>query len=308
MLIIRRIVVAFALGGLILSPCAHGQSTTSSGGGKPPAKAPAEPNLLAGPGVEDEASDGNDNMQGPGGGQRRRAVEGLPLRPWLQQVRGLDDITAEQQQKIASIMQEMERAQQDYRSAHSEEMRQLQEEIRQMREGGREPDPAVREQMQRLESQMPNPTDYQRRIWDTLTSQQQEMLRARVAELEQQRRRDGGRRGQASDGKPGGNAPKREGGDEMMSGEGAGGGKGDDDQMKQQPSAAGAPDRPNVRDALQRRRRAAAAGADERSAGLDEMAQRRVAFLRQHVSAPAQGRAGDAPSKDEREFKFDEDR
>ncbi len=245
-------------------------------------------------------------MTGPGGAQRRRA-EGLPLRQWLQQVRSLDGITAEQQQKVASIMQDLERAQQELRAEHGEEMRQLQEKIRQMREGGREPDPAVREQMQKLESETPKPTDYQRRIWETLTSDQQEALRRRISQLEQQmqqqRRRgaDGAGRGQPADTVMTNSAPKPGSGDEMMTGDG-------DEAMK--PALQGTVDRPNAREVLQqqrRRRAAAAAGGDGNLAGLDEMARRRVEFLRQFVSASSPSRAGEAPSSDERDFKFDEE-
>jgi hypothetical protein len=294
---VMRIIVCFSravmLASIFHASTAMAQSRESDKDAAPPAsKQPVDSDVLAGPSVEDEADEGNDNMMGPGG--QRRRVESLPLRQWMQQVRGLD-LTAPQQQDIAAIMRELEQAQQAFRAEHGEQMRQIQEQIQQMRRGGREPDPALREQLQKLEGDMPKPLDYQRRVWDVLTGEQQETLRERIAELEQrmqQQRRRNGARGADSRSPPSG--------DQMTS----------EAPMRGDAAPPMTPDNGDVRVPAGsqreegRRRRRAAAGD-----GLDDMARTRVEFLRTFVSAssPTRMRAGEGPTSDQRTFRFEED-
>jgi hypothetical protein len=260
--------------------------------------------LLAGPEVEAEAAAGEGGAMGSGGGpgQRRRA-ENIPIRQWMQQVRDLEGLTAQQQQDIAAAFSEFQRAQREYQQAHADDMRELQAKIRQARESGQEPAASLREQMQKLEAGMPKPPDYQGRIWALLSSEQQEALRQRIAEMER-RALERRRSAQAS-------RDADEAGGEMMAGDQSA----DADAKPETGDKAGVsdemmgdtaePDRANARARVRERRRLAEAGDD--LAGLDDLARRRVEFLRQHISASSPARAGDAPSPAERTFKFEED-
>jgi hypothetical protein len=294
MLIARTLSLAALVAASRVAATAMAQSPAADKPPAPPAATqPVNDNVLAGPGVEDAAEEGSDNMMGPGG-QRRRA-ESLPLRQWMQQVRALD-LTQQQQQEIAAILQELEQAQQTFRLEHAEQMRLVQEQIAQMRRAGREPDPALREQLQQLEAEMPKPPDYQRRVWDALTSEQQGALRERIADLEkrmqQQRRRNGAR----------GSEPRPPLSDDRMT---------SDAPMRGGSEPAMTPDRGDVTvparaegEAAGRRRQAA------RGAGLDDMARKRLEFLRQFVSrsSPSRATAGDGPTLEQRTFTFEEER
>jgi hypothetical protein len=262
--------------------------------------------LLAGPEVEAEAAAGEGGAMGPAGGlggRQPKRAENIPIRQWMQQVRALEGLTTEQQQDIAAVFSEFQRAQREYQQEHADEMRDLQAKIRQARESGQEPEVGLREQMQKLEADMPKPPDYQRRIWALLSSEQQEALRQRIAEMER-RALERRRSAQAS-------RDAEEADDEMMAGDqsadtdakpGIEDKDGGSDEMMGDPEE---PDRPNARGRMRERRRAAETS--DSLTGLDDLARRRVEFLLQHISASSPARAGDAPSPAERAFKFEED-
>jgi len=290
------------------------QSGATSAGGKQS----AEPGVLAGPTVEQEAQQGANNpMTAPNNVGRRRANDQVtPMRQWMEAIRG-SDLTEQQQQDIAAIVTEFQTAQREFQATHGEQMRQLQQQVRAARESGREPDPKAREQFQQLEAATPKQADYQQRIWEKLTPEQQTTARTILTEMEkrmvEQRRRAAGARPQANAPQParGRNdaKPAADSKDSMV--EPSNPGQGGDDMMMD-PAKTDAP-KADQSPAAPLRERAAAAAAAARRRGdgagmdpnaLDRASQRRVRFLLSHLSSSS---AGNAPTNEERTFKFKED-
>lgn len=352
----QTLLTACSLGlALSLAPASWGQDEMSPSGsrngrkeaqqvGDPPVNPERDAGLLAGPAVEREAEEGRDNPMNPGAGAGNRRAAGeqnVPLRQWLESVRSVG-LSAEQQQKIAAIAAEFQAAQREFQQKHGEEMQQLQQQVRAARAAGKEPDPKIREAFQQLESEMPKQVDCQKRIWDTLTADQQATLRSKLAEAEKrrgtQRRPNAGAAGAKSSGgggvsttnadpnlKPAGpfnpNSKAREKGVDL--------GEGDemiaprdeprikpqttdgpmDDEMTgvrpETPKAQPAPSAQSesLRERLRERRRAGASERGDSMAGLDAAARQRVEFLTQHQSAAI---PGNAPSNEERSFQFNE--
>lgn len=302
-------------------PAGTGSKKASS----PPASQP-DPNLLAGPSVEQEAAEqpagrlSNPNNPRPQAGRG----DSIPPRQWFNTVRELD-LTQEQRDKVFAIFGEFQSAMREFQQAHADEMREVQEQIRASRESGKEPDAKLRETAQKLDTESPKPLEYQQRVWDLLTAEQRESMRQKVADIqkqmaEQQRRqREGGRRaagGQPGDGpgRPGddgmndtmaGNGAKKPGGDQKAP---AGGEMNDDPMMSGGAGGAagvggagGDPNRPNLRERPRDRRRAAGGMNME---GLDDLARNRTEFLLAHQSTD---RPGAPPTPEDKAFKFKED-
>jgi hypothetical protein len=254
----------------------------------PPASQP-DSDLLAGPKVEQEATEQTIGRRGTPNNTGQRRAEPLGPRAWFNAVRQLD-LTAEQQQQMATIISEMQETQRAYQAEHGDRERELQAQARGARQAGKEPDAKVREELQKIEAARPKPLDFQRRIWNLLTEDQQATLRARVAELEKQmnvRGRDGAQRATdvpmepstTDDQKPAEMKPANDAAMNPRNGE----------------------DRPTMRERLRQRRRG---GPDVATDGLDDLARRRTEFLVAHQSVD---HAGNAPMPQERSFRFKED-
>jgi hypothetical protein len=292
--------------GLLIASATWAQEVKSS------TPSPSDAGLLAGPPVEEEATVQNGGRQGLVPGARRQQ-ESLPIRVWISAVRDLG-LSPEQQSQVQAIVNEFQAAQRRYQQEHGERMRGLQQQARDSRAAGKEPEPAVREALQKLDSESPKAIDAQRRIWGVLNETQQARMRERLTELEkqaQERRRTDERAadagpptrtpnaqppttdammGGAAEPKPLDNAMTSASDmDGMMSG-----------AMDGTAGEAANSNQPTMRERARERRRDAANAAG----ALDDNARRRLAFLEQHQAA---GRAGNAPSAEERTFKFAED-
>lgn len=286
----------------------------------------ADPGLLAGPTVEQEAEQGSNNpMTAPNNVNRPRAgnAQNVPFRQWMETIRGLD-LSEDQRQRVYAIVGAFQAKTTEYQQKHGEEARRLQQQVRAAREGGKDVDPAVREQLQKLEAEMPRQTDAQQEVWSVLSAEQQAAARTRFAEIEARNAERRGERREGQSGPQSANPQRPAGGrnndkpaDQTMEPSGTGGAgrntrktgeAGNDDQMTPtgggmtdepmaEPSrAAPAPERPAAR------RGAAAGGRD--ASQLDDAARKRVRFLMSRQTAK---RAGNAPTPEEKSFKFDED-
>jgi Spy/CpxP family protein refolding chaperone len=231
--------------------------------------------LLSGPSVSDEAA--KEPPRRPGERMARRAESEASLREWMVGLRELN-LTDEQRQSIRGIAGEFYAQRREFLMSRSESERALIDDLPAMRQQQRMPNAKQREMIQRLESQRPKVDEYQRRMWEILTPQQQNKFKAKMSEL---RERTAQRR------------PNR--GDQRRDGDGA------PNKMT--------PMQPNT--AEQRTAAPQSAGEPRRdtSAGPD-MAQRRMKFLRSRQSSDAKGsvrHAEGAPSPNERKFRFNED-
>lgn len=328
----RNLLTACTLGFAISLSCAamaqSGKNTKKADApAEPPAEATHEPerNILAGPEVESEAETGRGNpMTAPNnvGKPRGASNGGLPFRQWMDVVRGVE-LAPDQQERIIAIAGEFQTAQRRFQRENGEKMRTLQEQVRRSRESGVNPPEDVREQYQKYEAASPKPAEYQRRVWEELTAEQQTTVRTKLAEIEQRRAAEkaGAKMNPGSGGEmmmgpaaqstaastpPNGdrNEPKKdanEGGGTTTSGEG----------QKAAPSRDVMPEpaseAPAARERVRPKKRAE--GFDpERAIGptnLDPRAMRRLKFLLEHQSSI---RPGNQPSAAEKSFKFDEDR
>ena len=239
------------------------QSGASPGGG--------DGGVLAGPKVEQDAEKQPAPMMGPGGQERRRAQD-VPPQQWFSALRGLG-LTEDQQTKVRAIMDEFQRALKDYEASGGERIQDLRRQAREARQSGTPPPPELREKLQKFENDRPKATPYQSRIWNELTDEQQDKMKARLDEIRAdmtQRRED-----RKADGKPA---------DEPMM----------DEMNREGPP----PQRP------QARRGNAGNGS---GGGLDDAGKRRLDFLLAHQSAQAAGRHPQgAPTASERQFRFDD--
>jgi hypothetical protein len=191
---------------------------------KPAASEPAEPTatqeqdpgVLAGPKVEKEAQKPSDGrMMRDGGPGARREQDEVPFMMWMTALRGLG-LSDEQRTSARTIADEFRQAQREFQRAHGQEMRELMQQMREAREGDKPPRAELRQKMQKLEQQRPNPAEYQSRIWKQLTEEQQaalksklEEMRKEMAERREKRRDENAGRDEKQTANPAGDKPVR---------------------------------------------------------------------------------------------------
>ena len=305
---------ALALAGSVA--CGQSKTPPSNSGRKPDTSNQSQTgDVLAGPKVEDDAQKQDGPMMGPQNGERARRAQPVNFEQWFSALRGLD-LGQEKQDKVRSIADEFHQAMREFRQAHSKEVGELESQARAAIQAGKRPPEDVRQKREKLEADRPKPEEYQKRIWDELTDDQQTAMKAKLEEIaaqarkqqmEQRQRRqaaqgkktddsmesmdDGqARRGSEADRpKAASGSPNKPGAQEMI-------GPFNDGKPDSRPS-----DDPRVRARAERRTGGAA---------LDEIGQRRLRFLRARQS-PADPRAGGGanhpsgePTDAERKFNF----
>ncbi len=161
----------------------------------------APPDLLAGPDIDGEAADANNNAMTTTREQNARRLNraSIPPRLWIREARKFD-LTSEQRATMESILAEFEAAQRAHLEEHGAELREISSEFRQKRNGDIEIKRELGKRVQELRELAPNFEDYQHRIWDELTPPQREELTQRLEmlqkqlEVERENRRQQGRR------------------------------------------------------------------------------------------------------------------
>jgi len=183
-----RAVLAASLAAAALTDGALAQ--TSRPGSEPPAatsrSAATQPatttgrGLLAGPLVEPEAMGETPGRNARN--QRDRRSQGVAARRWLALVRELD-LSGEQRAALGVILSELAAARRDFQSEYGAELRELRRQVggRGGRQSDRPVDPQKRRRLQMIQSEAPQASTYQRRVWDQLTPAQQNELRTRIA-------------------------------------------------------------------------------------------------------------------------------
>jgi len=137
--------------------------------------------LLAGPQVEEDADEStqSDMMAGP---QRQRRAQQMPLLQWMSALRGLS-LSNEQQEAVRAISAEFQQAQREFQDALSDEDRQMLREARHARQSGEALVPEVRKRIGQIEAERPKPGPYQQRIWELLTQEQREQMKAKLEQI-----------------------------------------------------------------------------------------------------------------------------
>jgi hypothetical protein len=161
--------------------------------------APADGDLLSGPKVPQDATRTPARPMKNKGDARR--AEQLPPRAWFRAVTMLE-LTPQQQAEFKAIADEYEQAVKAFREKHDEELRALQQKMREARAAGTPPR-ELRQELQKINSQMPKAMEYQKRIWEQLDAAQQEALQSKLNDVRKElarRQADPQKRRPATDG------------------------------------------------------------------------------------------------------------
>jgi hypothetical protein len=236
----RTFVLSLSLASVALGPVWAADEPAPAGGG-----------ILEGPKVDEAAEEGRDGFgmdERPDGKMRQRGPSARP-RVWFNALKQLD-LTTEQREKVQPIVEEFTRLRNEFETANGDQIKELETTLKAARDAGK-PDRELAQKVKGLRDKAPKPEPYMERIWELLTADQQETMRARLAELEKAAPRSGQRR------------EEREGADPMQPAEG--------------PMTPAADERP--------RRRDRTAPKEPSLEGLDELAKRRAEFLRAHKSS-----------------------
>lgn len=182
--------------GMVVGIDAAGSRMTADGQEKQDAKEAAQDEndasgILSGPKVQEESLRGDGSFGTPN--RRRDGAMRVPAGQWFELLRELE-LDADPRRDIAAIVTRWQEAQREFRTNEGEELRRLQREFRRRNQSDVADDdtltPEAREELlakiRRLRDARPDVAPYQQKIWQLLTEDQQETMRASLAELRQE--------------------------------------------------------------------------------------------------------------------------
>lgn len=146
---------------------------------------------LSGPKVSEDATKPEGGpMMGGDNAQQRRGEPRVSQRLWMRELEKLN-ISTEQQSQVDAIMAEFHAEQQSYREQYGKELEALMAQVREARQNQQEVPVETRKEFQKLRESAPKFEDYQQRIWETLDTNQRELLTKNIeVALEQMRERN----------------------------------------------------------------------------------------------------------------------
>ncbi len=215
--------------------------------------------ILSGPSVKEEAAEGRQGFgEGDMMNDRPAQRKGPKVRAWFRVLQQLD-LTSEQQSQVRPIAEEFNQLRVSFERENGDTLKEIEEALRKAKESGKGPESASNKELAQkakaIRDKAPKPEPYMEKIWDLLTPDQQDDMKARLAEIED-------RTPNPADKKPDMDQPKRSTMPENREGE---------------PTAG--PMDPMQQDSSPRRMRPRR---DIDMKGLDETALKRVQFLREH--------------------------
>jgi hypothetical protein len=207
---LRCLASAIALGAAIF--VAHAQEP-----GQPPP--PPGGGDTGGPPVPPGAKDGDGDFGGAGKPGRRGGGVGAGGRERMQSGRAWmmtwakfkGTLAPEQLEKAEKIQKEFEAKMRAWQEANADKLKPLREQIEGTMEGGGRPDPAVMQEMQKLNESRPKVEDSQKQLFALLSAEQQESFKKKLAEKEAKMKENMGKRGEG-EGRPGGKGKGGKGG------------------------------------------------------------------------------------------------
>lgn len=161
---------------------------------------PAAP--LAGPRVDEDATEGIEGMAAGGGGARARpATERRNMELWRRTFEELlPDLAPDVQARVRDARAAFEARTKAWRESNGEKIAALERKARERMQGdgeGEKPDGSMLRQVRELRATAPKVEDLQQAIWALLAPEQQERFRKRYDELKQEAdRRAAQRKGQ----------------------------------------------------------------------------------------------------------------
>ena len=142
--------------------------------------------LLAGPEVQLGWEDANQiRFDGGVAGRGGRGRINVPARRWFVLLRSLE-LSLEQESEIRPIIQSLQKAKREHEKDNGKRLRQLQKQVQQARRNNRDVPRDVRQELIKLRAKGPKAETYQKRIWEILTTAQQEQMRKSLALIRQE--------------------------------------------------------------------------------------------------------------------------
>ena len=141
--------------------------------------------LLAGPEIRPSAEDQNQiRFDGSIVGRGGRGRVAVPAKRWFVLLRSLE-LSQEQDDEIRPILQSLQKANREHNVKHGKRIRQLQKQFQQARRKNRSVPRDVRQELSKLRANGPKAETYQKRIWEFLTTSQQEQMRKSLKNIRQ---------------------------------------------------------------------------------------------------------------------------
>jgi hypothetical protein len=202
---LRCLASAIALGAAIFVANAQGP-------GQPPPPPPGGGDT-GGPPVPPGAQEGDGDFGGAGKPGRRPGGAGAGARERMQGGRAWmmtwnefkGTLSPEQLEKAEKIQKEFEGKMKAWQEANAEKLKSLREQIEGAMQGGGRPDPAVMQEMQKLNESRPKVEESHKQLFALLGAEQQESFKKKLAETEAKMKERAGKGGKG--GKPGGPPP-----------------------------------------------------------------------------------------------------
>lgn len=141
--------------------------------------------LLAGPEIKPSAEDQTQiRFDGSTVGRGGRGRFIVPRKRWFVLLRSLE-LSQEQDDEIRPILQSLQKANREHNSKHGKRIKQLQKQAQQARRKNRSVARDVRQELAKLYARGPKIVTYQKRIWELLSTSQQEQMRKSLAMIRQ---------------------------------------------------------------------------------------------------------------------------
>lgn len=142
--------------------------------------------LLAGPVIKQSAEDQNQiRFDGSIAGRGGRGRITVPAKRWFVLLRSLE-LSLEQEDEIRPIVQSLQKSNREHNVKHGKRIRQLQKQFQQARRMKRDVPRDVRQELSKLRANGPKAETYQKRIWEFLTTSQQEQMRESLKKIRQE--------------------------------------------------------------------------------------------------------------------------
>jgi len=117
-------------------------------------------------------------------------------------------LSPEQLEKAEKIQKEFEGKMKAWQEANAEKLKSLREQIEGAMQGGGRPDPAVMQEMQKLNESRPKVEESHKQLFALLGAEQQESFKKKLAETEAKMKERAGKGGEGGPGGPGGRGGK----------------------------------------------------------------------------------------------------
>jgi cytochrome c556 len=203
---LRCLASAIAIGAAIFVANAQGPGQPPPSGGGDTGGPPVPPGAKEGDGDFGGAGKSGRRQGGAAGGAARERMQSG--RAWMMtwnEYKGT--LSPEQLEKAEKIQKEFEAKMKTWQEANAEQLKSLREQIEGAMQGGGRPDPAVMQEMQKLNESRPKVEDSHKQLFALLSAEQQDSFKKKLAETEA-KMKERAKGGEGGPGGPGGKGGK----------------------------------------------------------------------------------------------------